>query len=121
DVNGDGRADIVGFGNDGTFVALATPDGRFGNAFFGLAEFGSTPASGGWTSDDLFHRTLGDVNGDGRADIVGFGNDGTYVSLAVGGGFFNNAYLAVAGIGSSPAGGGSTIPTTYPLQSHHLN
>ena len=38
---------------------------------FELAAF--TPGAGGWSSDDLYKRELADVNGDGMADIVGFG------------------------------------------------
>jgi hypothetical protein len=32
------------------------------------------------SEDDRFPRELADVNGDQRADIVGFGNDGVFVS-----------------------------------------
>ena len=37
-----------------------------------------TPANG-WTSNDLYPRQLADVNGDGMADIVGFGSGGVSV------------------------------------------
>ena len=37
---------------------------------------------GGWSSQNLYPRALGDVSGDGRADILGFGSTGVYVSLA---------------------------------------
>ena len=33
----------------------------------------------GWNSFDAVPRALGDADGDGRADFVGFGTDGTYV------------------------------------------
>ena len=36
----------------------------------------------GWNSFDQYPRQLADVNGDGRADIVGFGSNGVYVALA---------------------------------------
>jgi hypothetical protein len=88
DVNGDGRADIVGFGEKGTWVALADGAGSFTNPFFALANFGR---SQGWTSQDVFKRELADVNGDGVSDIVGFGNAGTYVALADGAGGFGPA------------------------------
>ena len=38
---------------------------------------------GGW-SVQKYPRILADVNGDGKADIVGFGNEGVYVSLSTG-------------------------------------
>jgi hypothetical protein len=42
--------------------------------------------SHGWTVSD-FVRTVGDVSGDGRADLVGFGLDGVYVAVSNGSGF----------------------------------
>ena len=77
-MNGDGTADIVGFGNAGVYVSLATGNGHFAAPTYELAAFG--PAVGGWSSDNLYKRELADVNGDGTADIVGFGNAGVYVS-----------------------------------------
>ncbi len=44
--------------------------------------FGYAPEAGGWSSDDSYPRQLADVNADGRADIVGFGNAGVWVALA---------------------------------------
>jgi hypothetical protein len=79
DVNGGGRADIVGFGNAGVSVSLGQADGRFANPVLAVDNFGYD--AGGWRVE--YHpRELADVNGDGQADIVGFGNAGVYVSLA---------------------------------------
>jgi uncharacterized repeat protein (TIGR01451 family) len=86
DVNGDGMADIVGFGADGVYESLATVAGHFAMPTFELAAFGTN--AGGWTSQNLFPRELADVNGDGMADIVGFAQSGVYVSLATGNGNF---------------------------------
>ncbi|NPC87315.1 VCBS repeat-containing protein, partial [Pyxidicoccus fallax] len=83
DVNGDGRADIVGFANDGVYVALSTGTGFTAGQFW-LGEFGYD--AGGWRVEK-HPRTAADVNRDGRADIVGFANDGVYVALSTGTGF----------------------------------
>ena len=104
DVNGDGRADIVGFGAAGTFVALATGDGGFGQYALRTPAFGAV--SDGWSSNDRFPRLLGDVNGDGRADIVGFGAAGTFVALATGDGGFGQYALRLPAFGATPAAGG---------------
>jgi hypothetical protein len=43
-----------------------------------VSNFGAV--AGGWRID-RHPRLTADVNGDGRADIVGFGNAGVWVSL----------------------------------------
>jgi len=78
DVNGDGMADIVGFGATGVFVSLATGGGHFASPTFQLSTFG--PDAGGWNSDNTYPRQLADISGDGRADIVGFGANGIWTA-----------------------------------------
>ena len=45
-VNGDGRANLVGFGIAGTYVAYGQADGTFSAAEFDVANFG---VNQGWT------------------------------------------------------------------------
>jgi hypothetical protein len=83
DVNGDGRQDIVAFGTAGVWLALATPSGFFSAPQFVLANFGYDQ---GWTPSRHL-RTTADLNGDGRQDIVGFGEEGVWTALSTGNGF----------------------------------
>jgi hypothetical protein len=87
DITGDGRADIVGFGNDGVYIALSNGDGTFNfTPIPAINDFGFD--AGGWRVD-RHPRFVSDITGDGRADIIGFGNDGVYVALSNGDGTFN--------------------------------
>src|SRR3954471_9538086 len=106
DVNGDGRADIVGFGFGGTFTAFGQADGTFAAPIQASNIFGSGAVAGGWFSQDQTTRLLGDVNGDGRADIVGFGFAGTYNALGQANGTFSAPVLALNNFGTSAAAGG---------------
>lgn len=85
DITGTVTGSIVGFGAAGVSTGVNRSDGgSFFPARSATDEFGS---GSGWTVAD-HPRVLGDVDGDARADIVGFGDAGTYTALADGGGGF---------------------------------
>jgi Astacin (Peptidase family M12A)/FG-GAP-like repeat len=101
DLTGDGRADIVGFGNAGVWVALNNGNGTFQAPQLVVSNFGYN--AGGWRVDQ-HPRFLADLTGDGRADIVGFGNAGVWVALNNGNGTFQAPQLVVGNFGYNAGG-----------------
>ncbi|SMH28420.1 beta strand repeat-containing protein [Azospirillum agricola] len=110
DVNGDGRADIIGFAYSSIQVALSQADGTFAPAMTALS--GAYVYSSGFTSDDFGPRAVADINGDGRADIIGFGNNAVYVTYGQADGTFTNNQIVLTN--SFGAGNGWTSQNAYP-------
>jgi predicted subunit of tRNA(5-methylaminomethyl-2-thiouridylate) methyltransferase len=95
DVNHDGKADIVAFGDAGVWVALSTGGGTFYPPKLVLANFG---VDQGW--DPAKHvRAMADLNHDGKVDIVGFGDAGVWTALGRGDGTFEAPQLVLANFG----------------------
>ncbi len=83
DINGDGRSDLIGFGE--TRVAYMVSEGdRFSEAD---GFYGHFTTVDGYRSVKDYPRVLADLNGDGRADIVGFRGREVQVGLSTGFGF----------------------------------
>ena len=102
DLTGDGRADAVGFGYAGVYVCMNNGDGSFNEPIqLAIGDFGFT--AGGWRVD-RHPRLLADLTGDGRADVVGFGEAGMYVSLNNGDGTFQAPQLAISDFGYTAGG-----------------
>lgn len=95
DVNGDGRVDVVGFGHSGVYVGYAQLDGSFTDPVLKVRNFGTAQ---GW-NNTRHVRTVADMDGDGREDLVGFGNAGVYVSYAQPDGSFTPAVLKLRQFG----------------------
>ncbi|CCK29621.1 hypothetical protein BN159_5242 [Streptomyces davaonensis JCM 4913] len=101
DLTGDRRADIVGFGDKGVWVSLNNGDGTFQGPQLVVENFGYD--AGGWRVEK-HPRFLADLTGDGRADIVGFGYAGVWVSLNNGDGTFQGPQLVVENFGYDAGG-----------------
>jgi hypothetical protein len=84
DLNGDGFDDIVAFGDDGVWTALATGSGGFAAPHYVLADFGYNQ---GWRVGTNT-RTFADLDGDGKKDIIGFGANATFTARSAGNGTF---------------------------------
>jgi hypothetical protein len=97
----DGPMDIVGFGPQGVAVSRGRGDGTFEPAKLVLNDFGTAQ---GWTPKKHL-RFLADVTGDGTPDIVGFGDEGVWVSHGLGGGRFKQPQLVCRGFGYSDDAG----------------
>jgi phospholipase C len=95
DVTGDGRADLIGFGNAGVHVARSEGDGTFAPTQFGLSNFG---VQQGWRVD-MHPRFVADITGDGRGDLIAFGNAGVWIALSNGNGTFKDAQFVVNDLG----------------------
>ncbi len=96
DLNNDGFPDIIGFGDDGVWTALNDGQGGFGPAMhFTPGLFGYNQ---GWRVDQ-HPRLVIDLNGDGVADIIGFGDAGIWTAIGKGDGTFNNAVFVQANFG----------------------
>jgi hypothetical protein len=77
DVNGDGRADRIGWNDASKWVELSTGSG------FTVPQDWSEGIPFHGSRDDL----VGDVNGDGRADLIGWNDASKWVQLSTGSGF----------------------------------
>jgi len=95
DLNGNGKADIIGFGDDGVWTAMNKGDGTFYPAQYILADFG---VNQGWRVD-RHPRYLVDLDGDGKPDIIGFFDAGVYVAMNKGDGTFNPVRMGLVDLG----------------------
>jgi hypothetical protein len=80
DINGDGRDDVCAHGPEGVVCGLSTGRG-FTKATVWIGKEAANAQ--GWESADFTSTIqLGDVNGDGRADLCGRGREGIVCALA---------------------------------------
>ncbi len=118
DVNGDGMADIIGFGYSNVYVSLSNghgynPQQIWYNYDFGIASGWLSHTVSNPNTDETHPRHLADINGDGMADIVGFAPDGVYVALSDGSSF-NQKQKWVSCFGAAASAGAFKNETIHP-------
>jgi hypothetical protein len=120
DVNNDGNADIVGFASNGVYVSLVGIGGEFLSPMFvpGTSFWGTQ--TGGWSSQDTYPRFIADVTGDGFADIVGFAQNGVYVSRNTTVGVTAPTFVAGSSFWGTQTGGWSS-QNLYPRELADVN
>ena len=101
DLTGNGRVDLIGFGDAGVYVALNNGDGTFQAPKLVLENFGYN--AGGWRVDKN-PRFIADLTGNKAGDIVGFGNGGVYVAINNGDGTFQAEKKVIDNFGYDAGG-----------------
>ena len=101
DITGNGRVDLIGFGDEGVSVALNNGNGVFQAPKLILKNFGYN--AGGWRVEK-HPRFVSDLTGNGRLDLIGFGDGGVFVALNNGNGTFQAPKLVLKGFGYNAGG-----------------
>ena len=96
DTTGNRLADIIMFGDDGVHICFNNDNNTFQDPKMVTQSFAYTTR--GWRVEKHI-RFVADIRNIGRADIIGFGDPGVFVSLNNGKGSFAPSKLAVAGFG----------------------
>ena len=115
DVDGDGKADLVGFADNGVYVSFSNGV-TFSPKKLVLSNMGY---NNGWTSFNLYPRCLGKINNGCGADIIGFYKDGVYVAT-FNGETFNAPQNMLPGQYGTNAGGWYTYDQ-YPRMCVDMN
>jgi hypothetical protein len=95
DLDNDGYPDIIGFGDQGVWTAINDRHGGFKTPQFTPSLFGFNQ---GWRVDK-HPRLVIDLNGDGIADLIGFGDAGIWTAIGKGDGTFHDAQFVHANLG----------------------
>ncbi|MEV6236251.1 VCBS repeat-containing protein [Lentzea sp. NPDC051838] len=97
DITRDGKADVVGFGEDGVYTSVALGGGKFAPAKYVLSGYGY---NSGWRIGK-HPRWVADITADGIGDLVGAGPDGVWTAVGKGDGSFGPMRFASGVFGSN--------------------
>ena len=100
DTTGNKLGDLVGFGEMGVWISRNNGDNTFQTPKIALPNFSY---AAGWRVEKHL-RFMADIRNLGRADIVGFGDDGVFVSLNNGDGTFSPVRLVTTSFGYNSSG-----------------
>ncbi|MFD2263437.1 FG-GAP-like repeat-containing protein [Lacibacterium aquatile] len=83
DMDGDGKADILGFICGGAYWSKAQPDNassalRFAMPVQVVNQFGDCAVGGNWNDDNVTPRSFADTDNDGVVDVLGIGTTAVY-------------------------------------------
>ncbi|KAF9554663.1 hypothetical protein CPC08DRAFT_712721 [Agrocybe pediades] len=95
DTRGNNLSDIIGFGSDGVYISHNNGDNTFGTADRSAAGFDSDE---GWNNANHI-RCVADLRKKGYVDLLGFGDQGVYVSKNNGDGSFAPAEVVLTDFG----------------------
>ena len=101
DLTGNGRVDLIGFGDNGVSVAINNGNGTFQAPKLVLESFGYN--AGGWRIEK-HPRFVSDLTGNGRPDLIGFGDRGVSIALNNGNGTFKAPKLVLKDFGYKAGG-----------------
>lgn len=108
DFDGNGMDDIVAFGYSAHDVALSNGSSFNANIWSGSQAFSMAE---GWTDFNKYPKMVGDFNGDGMDDIIGFGEDLTIVGLSTGTSFNTSTWTPSSAFSYGVSG---NIQSKYP-------
>lgn len=90
DVNNDGKKDLVGFGDNAVWAAFGNGNGTFRKTVKIFNDFHHLK---GYTTT-VHERQVGDINADGKQDLIAFADNKIYIALGKGNGVFSTAQSA---------------------------